>query len=297
MNFRTLATACFVIGFASIGHAQWLTNPNGTTTPIYYNDGSVGIGTANPSIGIPPLTAAKFITISASVYAGIETQRTPAVSSGDIGFFDFYNGATRVGEFEVAADGAPNSGKFIIWTADAGALAARMIVTGNGRVGIGIGNAAPSAMLQVGGDVAVSGNIAAKYQDVAEWVDAPAMEAGTVVTLNPERSNQVVPSIHAYDTSVAGVVSARPGVILGESGPGKEMVATTGRVRVRVDAKKTPIRIGDLLVTSDVPGVAMRSEPVSLNGVNFHRPGTILGKALEPLASGQGEILVLLTLQ
>jgi hypothetical protein len=31
--------------------------------------------------------------------------------------------------------------------------------------------------------------------------------------------------------------------------------------------------------------------------VAFHRPGTILGKALESLASGTGEILVLLTLQ
>jgi hypothetical protein len=28
-----------------------------------------------------------------------------------------------------------------------------------------------------------------------------------------------------------------------------------------------------------------------------HRPGTLLGKAVEPLAEGQGEILVLLMLQ
>jgi hypothetical protein len=29
----------------------------------------------------------------------------------------------------------------------------------------------------------------------------------------------------------------------------------------------------------------------------MHRPGTLVGKALEPLTEGQGEILVLLTLQ
>jgi len=29
----------------------------------------------------------------------------------------------------------------------------------------------------------------------------------------------------------------------------------------------------------------------------MHRPGTIIGKALEPLRSGKGEILMLLTLQ
>jgi hypothetical protein len=29
----------------------------------------------------------------------------------------------------------------------------------------------------------------------------------------------------------------------------------------------------------------------------LHRPGTLLGKALEPITEGQGEILVLLILQ
>ena len=41
----------------------------------------------------------------------------------------------------------------------------------------------------------------------------------------------------------------------------------------------------------------MKSQPVNLSGIEMHRPGTLLGKALEPLASGQGEILVLLSLQ
>ena len=59
----------------------------------------------------------------------------------------------------------------------------------------------------------------------------------------------------------------------------------------QVDALFAPIK------QSDEPGVAMRSEPVDLGGVKIHRPGTIVGKALEPLASGKGEILVLLTLQ
>ena len=64
----------------------------------------------------------------------------------------------------------------------------------------------------------------------------------------------------------------------------------------RVDAR-SPIRIGDLVVTSDVEGVAMRSEPVSIGGRQFHAPGTIIGKALEPLEKGTGEILILLSLQ
>jgi hypothetical protein len=57
------------------------------------------------------------------------------------------------------------------------------------------------------------------------------------------------------------------------------------------------IKVGDLLVTSETEGVAMKSVPVELGGVSFHRPGTIVGKALEPLEEGTGEILVLLSLQ
>jgi hypothetical protein len=142
------------------------------------------------------------------------------------------------------------------------------------------------------------GSIQATYQDVAEWVPANQdLTAGTVVVLNPERSNEVMASTMPYDTTVAGVVSDQPGLILGIGSATKEKIATTGRVHVRVDAHRAPIAIGDLLVTSDVPGVAMRSMPIDVAGISMHRPGTIVGKALEPLASGEGEILVLLSLQ
>ena len=148
------------------------------------------------------------------------------------------------------------------------------------------------------GNVTVSGSISASYQDVAEWVpSAQKLQAGTVVVLDGERTNHVIASSAAYDTKVAGVVSESPGVILGTGGEGKVKVATTGRVKVNVDATRGAIHIGDLLVTSGVEGVAMKSVPVDLGGTLIHRPGTIIGKALEPLESGTGEILVLLSLQ
>lgn len=169
---------------------------------------------------------------------------------------------------------------------------------------IGIGTTSPASKLDVAGDLKVSGNvvaagnIAAKYQDIAEWVPArEQMAAGTVVILDTQRTNAVAPSYRRYDTHVAGVISAQPGVVLGEGGEGKVLVATTGRVKVRVDASRHPVRIGDLLVTSGKPGVAMRSQPFRAGGSLIHRPGTIIGKALEPLAAGEGEILVLLSLQ
>lgn len=141
-------------------------------------------------------------------------------------------------------------------------------------------------------------NIKAHYQDVAEWVPATAdLSPGTVVILNREKNNEVMASATSYDTTVAGVVSAAPGLLLGVEGTGKEQIATTGRVKVRVDARVKAVRVGDLLVTSDMSGTAMRSEPMDINGRQFHQPGTIIGKALEPLEGGVGEILVLLSMQ
>ena len=169
---------------------------------------------------------------------------------------------------------------------------------------IGIGTLTPSFPLDVNGnarvtgDLTVTGNIGAKYQDVAEWVPAAEdLAPGTVVILDPALQNTVAISKSSYDTTVAGVVSAQPGIILGEAAATKEQIATTGRVKVRADARNAPIAIGDLLVTSDTPGMAMKSRAVEVGGIAMHRPGTIIGKALEPLQSGQGEILVLLSLQ
>jgi len=174
--------------------------------------------------------------------------------------------------------------------------------TAGGNVGIGTTNAQykldVNGNTNVNGNITASGSIAAKYQDVAEWVpSSEKLPAGTVVVLDATKSNQVIASATSYDTRVAGVVSEQPGIALGEKSDSKVLVATTGRVRVKVDASRAPIRIGDLLVTSDIPGVAMKSEPVNLGGVQIHRPGTLIGKALESLEKGTGTILVLLSLQ
>jgi hypothetical protein len=179
-----------------------------------------------------------------------------------------------------------------------------MTITPAGDVGIG-NYLTPSGAykLEVAGNAhftgtVTGGNIKAKYQDVAEWVPAISdLNAGTVVVLDPKVVNQVMPSSRPYDTTVAGVVSEQPGLLLGEESAEKEMIATTGRVKVKVDATSGPIAIGDLLVTGHKPGTAMKSQPVEVGGIQLHRPGTVVGKALEPLAGGEGEILVLLSLQ
>src|SRR2546422_2102649 len=91
---------------------------------------------------------------------------------------------------------------------------------------IGIGTASPAAMLHVAGNAQVDGNIAAKYQDVAEWVKTRTpLAPGTVVIIDPQHQNQVLQATEPYDPRVAGVVSDKPGILLGEAGADRVKVA------------------------------------------------------------------------
>ena len=245
------------------------------------SSGNVGFGTSSPALQHG--TTNKMLEIQSSVNPGIALTAT---STGGRQFYVYSSQA--------------NPGYFSVF--DATATADRLVINSIGNVGIGIDNPAEKLHVngngKVTGNLTVDGNIAAKYQDVAEWVSAAEkLETGTVVVLDRTRSNQVVSSSEAYDTRVAGVISEQPGIALGEKGEGKVLVATSGRVRVKVDATRAPIQIGDLLVTSDTRGVAMKSKPIVVGGRRIHSPGTLIGKALEPLAKGTGEILVLLSLQ
>jgi hypothetical protein len=258
--------------------------------------GNIGIGTAAPTskLHIGAGTAQTNIAIDGS--AGASYNGLIINTAGAQKWFLGRNGADGTDDFILRANGSAN----VVRSFGQGAVADTLVLN-SGKVGIGI--QIPTHTLEVAGTIHASGaitgaTISATFQDVAEWVPSTQkLSAGTVVVLDTERINHVVGSTSAYDTGVAGVVSDSPGVILGEGGEGKLKVATTGRVRVKVDATRSPIKVGDLLVTSGVEGMAMKSVPVDLGGTRIHRPGTIIGKALEPLASGAGEILVLLSLQ
>jgi len=290
------AVALFVMlmvpGAAS---AQWTTTGN----DVYKTNtsGNVGIGTTSPAYDLDVKTSHAGTGVSGTLFR----LRNDANGDATIGLISA-NATNAVWALGIDySDG----GKFKISNdniyADAG-VNTRFTIDGSGKVGIG--TASPSYNLHVigtgkfTGDLTVDGNIAAKFQDVAEWVpSSEQLSACTVVVLDSTRSNQVTSSTTSYDTRVAGVISEQPGIALGEKSDQKVLVATTGRVRVKVDASRAPIQIGDLLVTSDIPGVAMKSEPIEIGGRKIHMPGTLIGKALEPLEKGSGTILVLLSLQ
>lgn len=275
--------------------------------------GRIGIGTNAPTANLEVSSGtaqyAPAVNIMASAHA---TSERAAISFGvnsaanvgwQLGQDRNGNGTRDMYLYDIA-----NTRDVMYWGSNGNVAIGTTDVTGTNKLKVSgnvsavdinsTGNISTSGNIDATGNITATGSIGAKYQDVAEWVEtSQALRAGTVVVLDQTRSNQVVASSHSYDTSVAGVISAQPGITLGEKSETKVLVATTGRVKVKVDASAGPIRIGDLLVTSDVAGVAKKSEPLNLGGVQIHRPGTLIGKALEPLASGTGEILVLLSLQ
>jgi len=171
----------------------------------------------------------------------------------------------------------------------------------------GVGNIAGEFVGDVtvsGGDVTVSGSLTASdvivtgadFAEDFDIADRTALEPGTVVVFDTEGA--VSQSNVPYDKKVAGVISGagkyKAGVILGRqgsSGAGKALVALMGRVYCKVDASYSPIEVGDMLTTSPTEGRAMKAtNPLQAFGA-------VIGKALSPLADGQGLIPILVTLQ
>jgi hypothetical protein len=148
---------------------------------------------------------------------------------------------------------------------------------------------------------------------------AEQMEPGDVVVIGPD--GKILRSTTSYATNVAGIYSTLPAFVGGnvaddiaEGDPDAAMlqamlpelmtntefervpVALTGMVPCKVSAENGAIQPGDLLVTSNTKGHAMKASPIDVGGVTFFPPGTILGKAMEALDSGVGVILVLVSL-
>jgi len=137
--------------------------------------------------------------------------------------------------------------------------------------------------------------------DFAESVSAGGVgtqyEPGDVLVIDTRWDRQFSLSAIPYSTLVAGVYSTKPGVIGATRGSEDPQLAAqipmamVGIVPCKVSAENGPITRGDLLVTSRTPGYAMRGTD------SVRLPGAIIGKALQPLTSGKGQIEILVTLR
>jgi hypothetical protein len=135
--------------------------------------------------------------------------------------------------------------------------------------------------------------------DVAEpfVISTKNIPRGAVVVIDDKNPGYLKMSDRACDKRVAGIVSGangiNPGLTLRQQGvtEGGENVALSGRVYALADASNGPIKPGDLLTTSATAGHCMKV----VNQVEAQ--GAIIGKAMTPLESGRGFVLVLVTLQ
>jgi hypothetical protein len=217
------------------------------------------------------------------------------VAGGDLRNFFSFGGN---GVFGIDAPNVPN-GRFVV------------LDSGN----VGIGTSAPTSLLEVAGNmevigvtktedlnvgrnITVGGDVILSGADCAEEFDAVGSESpgpGTVVVIDEEGALRE--SRDAYDKKVAGVVSCggeyRHGLVLDKRSTveGRVPVALVGKVYCKVDAKYSPIDVGDLLTTSPTVGHAMKAtDPVKAFGC-------VIGKALRRLEQGCALIPILVALQ
>ena len=125
---------------------------------------------------------------------------------------------------------------------------------------------------------------AARYADLAERYHSDAVYTpGTVLILGG--NNEVTIATTPNDSRLAGVVSTAPGYMLnshaGDSST-HPYVALRGRVPCKVIG---PVKKGDILTTSAIPGYAMKSTQIV--------PGSVIGKALADFNGDHGLIEVM----
>jgi hypothetical protein len=104
---------------------------------------------------------------------------------------------------------------------------------------------------------------------------------GEIVSLAGDGVSQITRSTKEYDSAAIGIVSTKPGNVLGEiDGTGAPVVVgLSGRVPVKVSLKNGEIKAGDYITTSDIPGVGMKAV----------KSGRVVGKALTSLSGDVNE--------
>lgn len=264
-------------------------------------NGYVGIGTESPTEKLQ-------IVGSASA---------PAIGSTDAGLARFSESSGGNG-IDIGYYYDPGTAYGWIQSEFTGGTAAYYALNLNPLGGdVGIGTTSPSAKLEVDGGIKLTSGSGGSITfpdgtvqstaytgvacggDFAESVDVTGnpktFTPGDVLVADPDHPGDFLKSSTPYSTAVLGVYSTKPGFVgrrmKGPKGPNEVPMAMVGIVPTKVTAMNGPIHVGDLLVTSSIPGYAMK-------GTNRSRMlGAIIGKALGNLQSGKGVIEVGVTLQ
>ena len=207
-------------------------------------------------------------------------------NAGVVGESDLLHGVFGVGH-------NPNGGG-VFGSNDRGGVG----VIGVSDAGIGVSGKGGFLAGRFEGDVEVTGDIRLGNADCAEDFDVDTGEPadpGTVMVVG--ELGKVRRSDRPYDKRAVGVVSGagsyKPGIVLDKrpSDQDRRPLALLGKVFCFVDASYGAIEVGDLLTTSATAGHAMKASD------SARAFGAVIGKALAPLAAGQGLVPILVALQ
>jgi hypothetical protein len=122
-------------------------------------------------------------------------------------------------------------------------------------------------------DTVYATSMRARYADLAEiYLADHDYIGGTVMSFGGDQ--EITITLINHDTKLAGVISTNPSYVMNSTAEGEFPLplALVGRVPVRVLG---PIGKGDLVTSSDIPGVACKLKMES------YVPGCVLGKSLE----------------
>jgi hypothetical protein len=268
---------------------------------IVVNSGNVGIGTTVPSNKLHVLSSV------AGDFTGI------AITNNNSGWVAGYgsslslrgdgNGGDRdmgkIGAYwSNAMDGS--SAYMAFSTRNSEALSEKMRITSAGNVGIGTTNPGyaldvsgvihSSSDIRLGGDIHVGGQVIVGSGDLAEdFYTDKIYPAGTVLVMDDNGYKSARACDKKYDTTVIGVISENPGLVIGQlDGKYKAPIALTGVIKVRVNSSGGQIHQGDLLTTSAISGEAMKATSPKV--------GTCIGKALEN-DTGKGYVMAIVNLK
>jgi len=305
-KFHFVGDQAFFVGTASNGYAAMDVNNTGNgPIALFRGNGNVGIGTTSPSTKFHFVgNQAYFVGNASNGYAAMDVENT---GNGPIALFRG-NGNVGIGttspvtKFHFVGDQA-----HFVGTASNGNSALDVVNNGNGPLAIfrgngnvGIGTLNPTSTLEIVGRTKTCVLEITGGCDLAEpfeMSESQPIPKGALVIIDEENPGQLKLSHQAYDKRVAGVVSGaggiNPGLTLTQEGvlEGGQNVALSGRVYALATAANGPIKPGDLLTTSEVPGHAMKATD------RERWDGAVIGKAMSKLEKGEGLVLVLVNLQ
>ena len=123
----------------------------------------------------------------------------------------------------------------------------------------------------------------ANMVEIFEVDDAEYVSPGDILVVSEGGKSVLSRARQEYHPGVIGIVSGNPTIIINNCGKEKKVypVALAGTAFCRIDARKKPVRPGDLIVTAETPGCGMAGSIDS-----FEKIGTVIGKALDSLDDG-----------